>query len=106
MYIKFNFFVCALALMGVSGAMACECGVNGTAIRGNDATTDVVGQSENVGTQRFPAVDTSYSRNYESSGIKRASAEDRSYPRRSVNSLDSSPTRTYGNGVGRGRKEN
>ena len=66
---RINLFFGALALIGATGVMACDCGTNGTTARVNDATT-------NVGTQRFPAADTSYSRNDELSGVKRATAED------------------------------
>lgn len=97
---RIHLIIGALALIGATGAIAADC-----------ATTT----TEQARTQRVPATDVSYSRSsvrgvsYELSGVPRATAEDRSYPRRSAMSSYTSSatsTTTFGNGIGRGRKEN
>ena len=97
MFTKMNLFLGALALTLAFGAIASEC------VR------------EEVRTQRQPPAYVSYSRsavraaNDESNGVQRATAEDRSYPRRGAMISSGSgptPSSTYGNGIGRGRKEN
>ena len=118
MFSGIKVFIGALALVGVSGVMACDCGTKGTGTTRVSEATTVFGQSSEFRTQRSPAADASYSSSagrgvvYDSSGIQRASAEDRSYPRRSARGVSNesfSGDTNYsssGNGNGRGRKEN
>ena len=115
MFSCIKLFVGALALVGVSGVMACECGsgTKGTGTKpANESASTVVGQSSEVRSMRSPAVDLSYSRSagrgvsYESSAANVQS--DASIPRTTArgtlnSSTSNSGNITAGSGNGRGR---
>ena len=117
MFSKLKLFVGALALIGASAVMACDCGSSGT--RGNGTTrvsegvSTVVG-SEMVRTYRSPATDVSYSSTgsagrgaiYSSGGSQQTTTGD--YPRMTARgasneSYSSGSNLQSGNGNGRGR---
>jgi len=118
MFSSIKLFVGALALVGVSSVMACDCGSGtkgtGTTKPSNETASTVVGQSSEVRTQRSPAADVSYPRsagrgvNFESSAASVQS--DDSFPRTTARgALNQSATSTVnvtpGSGNGRGRRE-
>ena len=105
MFLKTKFFLGALALIGASGIMASDCGSN--------AVKTIIGQSGDTNTYRSSTSHISYSRDsgwggsYEASGTGRASAENRTYLQRSVDSSTGSYDANHRSGGGRvGRKEN